>query len=110
MNSMYLPFEDLHNAVHQYFPNDQYIMSQKYALVKKIYLKFKRPMDFTVTEKENFINTVSDSKLLPTIKKLPLVSPSILPKRNIHNCLKRLLKIPGFFELKIYHGRWQRKK
>lgn len=36
-NTMYLPLEDLHNSVHQYFPNDQCIMSQKYALVKNLF-------------------------------------------------------------------------
>lgn len=49
-------------------------------------------MDFTVTENENFINTVSDSKLPPTIKRLPLVSSSVLPKKTIHNCLEKTIK------------------
>ena len=45
----------LHNSMDQYFPNDQYLMLQTHKWIKEP--SKDRPMDFNVTEHENFIVT-----------------------------------------------------
>lgn len=43
--------QDPHNSVDQYFPNDQCLMLQNHAQVKRP--SKGRPLDFNVTEYEN---------------------------------------------------------
>lgn len=64
----------LNNIVNQYFPNDQCIMSQNYALIKHPFKVQDTSMDFIVNEYKSFINMVFKSTWQQSFTKLPLVT------------------------------------
>ena len=78
----------------------QCMMTAKSCISKKNPFKgLQRPMDFNVTEYENFINMTSDCTLLLTFKKSPIFEFGVVFKENIHTYLKRLLKYSSLFQL-----------
>lgn len=52
-------FENLHNSVHGYFPNYQYIMFLNHGGVKASFKVQKKLTNFSVTEHEGLIDMVS---------------------------------------------------
>lgn len=84
-------FEDLHNSVNPYFPND-HLMVTKIIHVKKNPLRVQeRLIYFNVTEYAQFTELISDFLFQLTFKKLLLVEFDIASKKKIHEYLKRLL-------------------
>ena len=79
----------------KYIPNDQYMMLQNHARVRKIYSSCKRDQRiFNVTGYENFIDKFSDPTLQLTFKN-PLVEFWFGRQKDNHNYLKRLLNTPS---------------
>ena len=60
----------LHSSMNRYFLYEQCMISQNHPWVKDIFKVQDKPMDFNVTEYENFIEMLSDSTLLLTFRKL----------------------------------------
>lgn len=60
-----------------------------------------RPIDFKVRKYKMFTDTVSDPTLQWLLKKLPTVTFGTASKQNIHDYLRRLLKYPSIFLLRI---------
>lgn len=65
--------KELCNTVNQYFPNDQCMMLQNYALVIDPFKVQDTSMDFSVNDYKKFINMVFNSTLQQSFIKLPLV-------------------------------------
>ena len=59
----------LHSSVNQYFLYEQCMILQNHPWVKDTFKVQDKPMDFNVTEYENFIEMLSDSTLLLTFRK-----------------------------------------
>lgn len=60
-NDMCQYLDGQHNSVHQYFPNDQFIMLQNHAWVKELFKVQDKPVDFNVIEHEKLFAVVSES-------------------------------------------------
>lgn len=73
--------ENVHNSMKKYIPNDQYMMLQNHARVRKIYASCKRDQRiFNVTGYENFIDKFSDTILQLTFKN-PLLSFGLVDRK-----------------------------
>lgn len=77
------------------------MMLQNHAWLKDP-LKFQQiTTDFSVIEYEKLIEMALDSTVQIIFKKLKLENFGIVPKKNIHNYLKRLLKCFPILQLQI---------
>lgn len=94
-NEMCNYLEGMHNLSEAIFST----MLHNHAWVKDP-LKFqKTPMEFSATGYEKLIDMVIDSTLQIIFKKLKPANVGIVPKKNSHNYLRRLLKYSCLLQL-----------
>lgn len=99
-HEIYQNLNDLHNSENYEFPNNPYVLLQNHPRVKEPFQSIRKPTDFNLSYRSSWtLNTVSDSTLQFTLKKLPLVKLWCLMvyQETIQNYLKGLSKSPSFF-------------